>query len=64
MKLLNLKNCFREIIEQDNCTMEDVIHTTEYGSQSKRDDDSLHIASKCWERVMDAAVKVRGSQCA
>ncbi|XP_011167796.1 uncharacterized protein LOC105201470 isoform X2 [Solenopsis invicta] len=37
--------------------MEDVIHTTEYGSQSKRDDDSLHIASKCWERVMDAAVK-------
>ena len=39
--------------------MEDVIQTTGYEfSQSGRDDDFLRVASKCWERVMDAAVKV------
>jgi len=25
---------------------------------SRKDDDSLHIASKCWKRVMDIAAKV------
>ncbi|XP_028050787.1 uncharacterized protein LOC105839599 isoform X2 [Monomorium pharaonis] len=37
--------------------MEDVIQTRYEFSQSRRDDDSLHVASKCWERVMNAAVK-------
>ncbi|XP_011686641.1 PREDICTED: uncharacterized protein LOC105449245 isoform X2 [Wasmannia auropunctata] len=44
------------IIRRDNCTMEDVIQSTEHDSCS-RDDDSLYVATKCWERVMDAAVK-------
>jgi hypothetical protein len=37
--------------------MEDVIKTTEHDSYSVEDDDSLHIASKCWERMTNAAVK-------
>ncbi|XP_029161969.1 protein YAE1 homolog [Nylanderia fulva] len=37
--------------------MEDVKKTTEHDLYLAEDDDSLHIASKCWERVMDAAAK-------
>jgi len=48
-----------ERIRQNNCMMEDMIQaTTKYDSHSARDDDSLYVASKCWERVIDAAVKV------
>ncbi|KYN19522.1 PREDICTED: uncharacterized protein LOC108761459 [Trachymyrmex cornetzi] len=36
-------------------TMEDIIQTTEY--DSTRDDDSLYVASKCWKRLVDAAIK-------
>lgn len=32
---------------------------TEHDSHPAEDDDSLHIASKCWERITDAAIKVR-----
>lgn len=32
---------------------------TEHDSYSTEDDDSLNIASKCWERITDAAIKVR-----
>ncbi|GAB1863565.1 hypothetical protein CAJAP_04644 [Camponotus japonicus] len=30
---------------------------TEHDSYSTEDDDSLNIASKCWERITDAAIK-------
>lgn len=30
----------------------------EDNSYSAKDDDSLKVASKCWKRVMDTAVKV------
>lgn len=36
--------------------MEDAIQTE---CDSLTRDDSLYVASKCWERVMHAAVKVR-----
>lgn len=37
--------------------MENVRKTMERDSYLAEYDDSLHIASKCWERVMDAAIK-------
>ncbi|XP_050455720.1 uncharacterized protein LOC126853734 [Cataglyphis hispanica] len=37
--------------------MEDLIKMEGNDSYSTEDDDSLYIASKCWERIMDGAVK-------
>ncbi|XP_072767169.1 uncharacterized protein [Anoplolepis gracilipes] len=37
--------------------MENVIKTTEHDSYLTEDDDSLHVASKCWERITDIAIK-------
>ncbi|KAL6263965.1 hypothetical protein P5V15_004046 [Pogonomyrmex californicus] len=37
--------------------MGEVIRTTEHDPHSVRDDDSLYVASKCWERVMNVAAK-------
>lgn len=39
--------------------MEDLTKMARHDSYSTEDDDSLYIASKCWERITDAAVKVR-----
>ncbi|XP_019883841.1 uncharacterized protein LOC105253837 isoform X2 [Camponotus floridanus] len=33
------------------------VKMTEHDSYSTEDDDSLNIASKCWERITDAAIK-------
>lgn len=41
---------------QDNYKMEDI--TTKNNLYLTEDDESLQIASKCWERVINAASKV------
>lgn len=38
--------------------MENLIKMAGHDSYSTEDDDSLYIASKCWERITDAAIKV------